>query len=100
MEHFEKGSRAQWRCTEQERTPCWAVLLLTSVFWDLVQIFMRGSSGCCVACVLTVGLCGGVQIIGEISVAGATYRSMEFTGTAVEKMTVRTPPPPPPSLCG
>jgi len=29
-----------------------------------------------------------LQIIGEISVAGATYRSMEFTGTAVEKMTM------------
>lgn len=30
----------------------------------------------------------GFQIIGEISVAGATYRSMEFVGTAVEAMTV------------
>eukprot|EP00243_Klebsormidium_subtile_P007337 TRINITY_DN3245_c0_g1_i1.p1 TRINITY_DN3245_c0_g1~~TRINITY_DN3245_c0_g1_i1.p1 ORF type:complete len:462 (-),score=160.22 TRINITY_DN3245_c0_g1_i1:62-1393(-) len=29
-----------------------------------------------------------LQIIGEISVSGATYRSMEFTGTAVEAMTM------------
>ena len=28
------------------------------------------------------------QIIGEIGVAGGTYRAMEFTGTAVEAMTV------------
>jgi hypothetical protein len=35
-----------------------------------------------------VKLCIGVQIIGEISVAGATYRAMEFVGTAVDAMTV------------
>jgi 3-isopropylmalate/(R)-2-methylmalate dehydratase large subunit len=29
-----------------------------------------------------------LQIIGEISVAGATYRSMEFVGTAVDAMTM------------
>lgn len=29
-----------------------------------------------------------LQIIGEISVAGATYRAMEFVGTAVDGMTV------------
>lgn len=29
-----------------------------------------------------------LQIIGEISVAGATYRAMEFVGTAVDAMTV------------
>lgn len=29
-----------------------------------------------------------LQIIGDISVAGATYRTMEFTGEAVEKMTM------------
>lgn len=29
-----------------------------------------------------------MQIIGEISVAGATYRAMEFVGTAVDAMTV------------
>eukprot|EP00271_Cylindrocystis_brebissonii_P011513 TRINITY_DN29355_c0_g1_i1.p1 TRINITY_DN29355_c0_g1~~TRINITY_DN29355_c0_g1_i1.p1 ORF type:complete len:554 (-),score=92.79 TRINITY_DN29355_c0_g1_i1:1308-2888(-) len=29
-----------------------------------------------------------LQIIGEVSVAGATYRAMEFTGTAVEAMTM------------
>ncbi|KAG0620167.1 hypothetical protein M758_4G194800 [Ceratodon purpureus] len=29
-----------------------------------------------------------LQIIGEISVAGATYRAMEFVGTAVEAMTM------------
>ncbi len=28
------------------------------------------------------------QIIGEISVAGATYKAMEFVGSAVDKMTV------------
>lgn len=28
------------------------------------------------------------QIIGEISVAGATYRSMEFVGSTVESLTV------------
>jgi 3-isopropylmalate/(R)-2-methylmalate dehydratase large subunit len=28
------------------------------------------------------------QIIGEISVAGATYKAMEFVGSAVEKMTM------------
>lgn len=31
---------------------------------------------------------GGSQIIGEIGVAGGTYRAMEFTGTAVEAMSV------------
>jgi 3-isopropylmalate/(R)-2-methylmalate dehydratase large subunit len=31
-----------------------------------------------------------MQIIGEISMAGATYRAMEFVGTAVEAMTVRS----------
>lgn len=30
-----------------------------------------------------------LQIIGEILVAGATYRAMEFVGTAVDAMTVR-----------
>ena len=29
-----------------------------------------------------------LQIIGEISVAGATYKSMEFAGTTVESLTV------------
>ncbi len=29
-----------------------------------------------------------LQIIGDISVSGATYRTMEFAGTAVEKMTM------------
>jgi homoaconitase/3-isopropylmalate dehydratase large subunit len=29
-----------------------------------------------------------LQIIGEISVAGATYRSMEFVGPVVEAMTM------------
>eukprot|EP00899_Mesostigma_viride_P022635 jgi/Mesvir1/3556/Mv12022-RA.1 len=29
-----------------------------------------------------------LHIIGEITVAGATYKAMEFTGTAVEKMTM------------
>lgn len=28
------------------------------------------------------------QVIGEISVAGATYKTMEFVGTAVESLTV------------
>lgn len=28
------------------------------------------------------------QIIGEISVAGATYKAMEFVGTTVESLTV------------
>jgi hypothetical protein len=28
------------------------------------------------------------QIIGEINVAGATYKAMEFVGSAVDKMTV------------
>ena len=30
----------------------------------------------------------GSQIIGEIGVAGGTYRAMEFTGTAVDAMSV------------
>ena len=29
-----------------------------------------------------------LQIIGEISVAGATYKSMEFVGSTVESLTV------------
>lgn len=29
------------------------------------------------------------QVIGEISVAGATYKTMEFVGTAVESLTVK-----------
>ena len=29
-----------------------------------------------------------LQIIGEISVAGATYKSMEFVGTTVESLNV------------
>jgi len=29
-----------------------------------------------------------LQIIGEITVAGATYKSMEFVGTTVESLTV------------
>lgn len=29
-----------------------------------------------------------LQIIGEISVSGATYKSMEFVGTTVESLTV------------
>lgn len=29
-----------------------------------------------------------LQIIGEISVAGATYKSMEFVGTTVERLSV------------
>jgi hypothetical protein len=29
-----------------------------------------------------------MQIIGEISVSGATYKSMEFVGTTVESLTV------------
>jgi 3-isopropylmalate/(R)-2-methylmalate dehydratase large subunit len=29
-----------------------------------------------------------VQIIGEISVAGATYKSMEFVGSTVESLNV------------
>lgn len=30
----------------------------------------------------------GFQIIGEISVSGATYKSMEFVGSTVESLTV------------
>lgn len=29
-----------------------------------------------------------LQIIGEITMAGATYKSMEFVGTTVESLTV------------
>ena len=29
-----------------------------------------------------------LQIIGEISVSGATYKSMEFVGSTVESLTV------------
>jgi 3-isopropylmalate/(R)-2-methylmalate dehydratase large subunit len=29
-----------------------------------------------------------LQIIGEISVAGATYKAMEFTGSAIEGMNI------------
>jgi len=32
-----------------------------------------------------------LQIIGEISVSGATYKSMEFVGTTVESLTVSKP---------
>lgn len=44
-------------------------------------------------CVL--GVCvlilSGFQIIGEISVAGATYKSMEFVGSTDESLTVSFP---------
>jgi homoaconitase/3-isopropylmalate dehydratase large subunit len=30
-----------------------------------------------------------LQIIGEISVAGATYKTMEFSGTTIESLSVR-----------
>lgn len=32
-----------------------------------------------------------LQIIGEISVAGATYKAMEFVGSTVESLTVSSP---------
>jgi len=39
----------------------------------------------CINCVMFIVT---LQIIGEISVAGATYKSMEFVGTTVESLTV------------
>ena len=39
----------------------------------------------CINCVMFIVT---LQIIGEISVAGATYKSMEFAGTTVESLTV------------
>ena len=32
-----------------------------------------------------------IQIIGEITVSGATYRSMEFVGSTVESLSVSSP---------